>query len=425
MTDFSFLLNPSGILIGIFACMLVLIFALFRVQRRALMVSLRAEQRRADAEDRFTLAFQHNTVPLCISEWDGTIRDVNQVFCELSGYSPEDLTGKNSVELGLWCRPEEQRNLMVSLLQRNGRVRNMEVEFRNKAGLIVPTLLSVSLLTIDGRNCLLSSIHDLTVIREMEAKNRKLEQQMAQKKNLEAIAVLVGGITHQFNNILTSIAGYAELALDDVDADSQTGRDLENILLKTTEAKRLVEQILYFSREQPQEKQALDLVGFVGDIVREIRQQAPEALRLETRFSADHIRVLADPVTLGLAIGNICRNAIEAMANTGVLIVGLQDSSGVAREQFADVDAGLPAGKYAHLYIKDKGQGMAPGTLERIFNPFFTTKQPGQGTGMGLSVAYGIIQAHDGILRVNSRQGYGSTFHLFLPLADGGVNEQE
>ena len=134
--------------------------------------------------------------------------------------------------------------------------------------------------------------------------------------------------------------------------------------------------------------------------------------------------VVADPVNLQLALLNICRNAIDSMPEGGVLIIGLQYPPG-AGERFADVDADLPAGEFAHIFIKDKGQGMDHLTLERIFNPFFSTKQPGQGTGMGLSVAYGIIQAHGGIIRVNSRQGYGSTFHLFFPVVGGGGNEQQ
>jgi len=423
MTDLSLLSSPLVPLLVAGGVIAVLLFVFYHLLHRSSVASRQAEQQRADAENRFTLAFQHNTVPMCISEWDGTIRDVNQVFCEISGYAPEELVGKNSVALGLWHRPDEQRTLMVALLEQHGRVRNMEVEFHNKAGVIVPTLLSVSLMTINGKNCLLSTLQDLTVVREMEERNRKFEQQMAQTRNLEAMGTLVGGLAHQFNNILTGIIGYGELALDDVDADSQTAGDLERILEKAAEAQQLVRQILTFSREQVQEKQPINLAGFVADLVREIRQQAPDGLTIETRFAGDAAWVVADPVNLQLALFNICRNAIESMPEGGVLIIGLQYPPG-AGERFADVDADLPAGEFAHIFIKDKGQGMDHLTLERIFNPFFSTKQPGQGTGMGLSVAYGIIQAHGGIIRVNSRQGYGSTFHLFFPVIGGSGNEQ-
>jgi PAS domain S-box-containing protein len=423
MTVSAFLSSPSALAIGGYLCLAIVVVVLYRSRRQALAVCRRAEERIVDAENRFTLAFQHNTIPMCISEWEGTIRDVNQVFCEISGYSPEELVGKNSLALGLWCRPEEQRTRMVALLRQYGRVRDLEVELRNKAGVVVPTQLSVSLLTINGASCLLSTIHDLTATKKMADDRRKFEQHMAQTKNLEAMGALVGGLAHQFNNILTGIIGYSELALDDVGADSQTAGDLERILEKAAEAKQLVQQILAFSGEQALAKQHLDFSRFVDGIVRELRNVASQGLKVEARFFGEIPWVHADPIHLHLAILNICRNAIESMPEGGVLIVGLQCPAG-AGERFADVDADLPAGEYAHLYIKDKGQGMDHLTLERIFNPFFTTKQPGQGTGMGLSVAHGIIHAHGGIMRVNSREGYGSTFHLFFPVSGGGIDEQ-
>jgi len=423
MTLPAFLSSPSTLVIVGYLGMAAVIVALYRSRRRVLAISRRAEERGKDAERRFTLAFQHNTVPMCISDWDGTIRDVNRIFCTISGYSPDELVGKNSLALGLWCRPEEQRTQMVALLRQHGQVKDMEAEFRNKAGVIVPTRLSVSLLNIDGVGCLLSTIHDLTATKKMEEDRRQFEQYRAQTKNLEAMGALVGGLAHQFNNILTGIIGYSELALDDVGADSQTAGDLERILEKAAEAKQLVQQILAFSGEQALAKQHLDFSQFVDGIVRELRSTAPQGLVVEARFFGNIPWVHADPVHLHLAILNICRNAIESMPEGGVLIVGLQYPAG-AGARFADVDADLPAGEYAHLYIKDKGPGMDRPTLELIFNPFFTTKQPGQGIGMGLSVAHGIIHAHGGIVRVNSREGYGSTFHLFFPVVGGGSDEQ-
>ena len=410
--------SATLVMIGGYLGLAVALVALFRLRRRAKAVFRLDEQRCADAEQRFSLAFQYNTVPMCISDWNGTILDVNRVFCELSGYAPDDLLGKRSIDVGVWHRPEEQRALMVDLLRQHGRVRNLEVEFRNKAGVVVPALLSVTLLTIDGQDRLLSSMHDLSAIRAMEEKNRKLELHMAQTKNLEAMAGLVGGLAHRFNNMLAAITGYAELALDDVSADSQTAVDLEHILAKAAEARQLVEQILSFSGNQPRQRQRIDLFGFVDDIVGELRASVAEGVSIETRLSGGTVGLHGDPAALRLAVLNICRNAVEAMPLGGVLVVGVQYPPGIG-ERFADVDADLPAGKYAHVFIKDPGRGMDQPTLERIFNPLFTTKEQGQGTGMGLSVAYGIVQAHDGVLRVNSRQGYGSTFHLFLPVIDG------
>lgn len=310
---------------------------------------------------------------------------------------------------------------MIALLRQQGRVKNLEVEFRNRSGARVPTLLSASVITLDGRTCLLSSIRDLTVIKTMERTNRKLEHHLAQARNLEAMATLVGGIAHRFNNILTSIIGHSELALDDIDAGSAVARDLERILGKATEARQLVEQLLAFSQGQPQRKQRIDFFPLMKSLVSTVRSECPEHLRVTTRFAGDAAWILADPASMQLALLNICRNAIQAMPRGGSLILGLQYPSGLG-ERFADTDAGLPAGDYVHLFIKDQGEGMDPATLDRIFNPFFTTRQFGQGAGMGLAMVHGIVQDHHGIIRVNSRKGYGSTFHLFFPVVDGETN---
>lgn len=419
MLDTPLLANSLTPLFLAGALVALLLLLLLRIRNQSRREFLRARQRQADAEGRFSLAFQNGNDPMTISLKDGTILDVNQVFCEVSGYRPDELVGYSSLALGLWVHPEEQRTRMLNLLKENGRVRNMEAEFRNKAGDIVPTLLSVSLLTLEGRECLLSTIHDLSSIRAMERKNRKLEQELDQIRNLEAMGTLLGGLAHQFNNLLTSIIGYGELALDDIDADSPAARDLERILNKAGEARGLVEQILCFGNHRPQSKEPVRLRPFLEDLADKVRLLAPPGLRIEARLSDQDVRIAADPVSIGQALLNICRNGIEAMEGDGMLIIGMQYPTGNG-PGFAEVDQDLPAGDYVHLYFKDTGQGMAKDAMDRIFTPFYTTKQHGVGTGMGLSVAHGIIRAHDGLVRVHSRRGYGSTFHLFFPVIEGG-----
>jgi PAS domain S-box-containing protein len=420
MMDYPFFSDSLPLLCayGIIAALLVLLYWL---RRQATAASIRVRQLQVGADSRLALAFQQNSDPMCINEWDGTILEVNQVFCEIFGYAPEELLGKNSVALHLWPGPEVQRKQMVALLHEKGFVKNLEVEFRNKAGEIVPILLSVSLLTIEGRDCLLSNIRDLSAIKAMERKNWKLDRQLAQAGNIEAMGTLLGGFSHQFNNILTSIIGYSELVLEDADADSQTAADVNRILEKATEAQRLVQQILYFSKCQPQAKQRINVFQLLRHVTLKVQLLESANLKVETRLAGDSAWIVADPVSLQLVLLNICRNGIEAMPQGGRLIIGLQYPS-VAGQRFAHVDDGLPAGDYVHLYIKDEGQGMDADIMDRVFNPFFTTKQLGQGVGMGLSVVHGIVEDHDGIIRVNSRKGYGSTFHLFFPVVGGESN---
>jgi two-component system, cell cycle sensor histidine kinase and response regulator CckA len=401
----------------------ILVGLLVRLRSQAGHLFLVAQQKQNDAEERFTLAFQLNADPMCISEWDGTIVEVNQRFCELSGYAADELAGLNSIAANLWHKPEEHRTAMVATLRKEGRVRNMEATFRNKAGRIVPALLSVTLLPLENRTCLLSTLRDLSAVKVMEERKRKLEGQLVRTANLEAMGTLVGGLAHRFNNILTSIIGYSELALDDVDASSQTAGDLERILGKAEEARHLVEQILHFSQGQARVKQPVDMFRLLAEAVAKIASQAPEGLRIETRISGKSAIILADPAAMELVILNICRNAFDSMPEGGALIIGLHYPSGTGG-RFADADADLPAGNHVHLYFKDTGQGMDALTLERVFNPFFTTKHSGQGTGMGLSVVHGIITDHGGLIRVNSRKGFGSTFHLFFPVQNGEESER-
>jgi PAS domain S-box-containing protein len=393
---------------------------LFRLRHQARKACLQAKQRQADAENRFALAFHRNADPLCICQWDGRILEVNRMFGELFGYRPEELIGRNMLTLNLW-QTSDERTRVLALLGQRAQVNNEEVTFRNRSGAVVPTLLSMSTITFDGQTCLLTSLRDLSVLKTMEKANRKLEHHLSQARNLEAMATLVGGIAHRFNNMLTSIIGHSELALDDIDAGSAVARDLERILVKATEARQLVEQLLAFSQGRVQDKQRIDLFSLMENLADTVRNECPEHLRVATRFAGEAAWILADPASLQLALRNISRNAMQAMPGGGTVILGMQYPCGTG-ERFADTDVGLPAGDYAHVFIKDQGEGMDPSTLDRIFNPFFTTKQLGQGTGMGLAMVHGIVQDHQGIIRVNSRKGYGSTFHLFFPVVDGATN---
>jgi signal transduction histidine kinase len=153
-----------------------------------------------------------------------------------------------------------------------------------------------------------------------------------------------------------------------------------------------------------------------------LRQQlqvlAGDRFRVESRVTGKSALILADGASLQLALLNICRNALEAMPQGGVVVLGIRSPAGTG-PSFAGVETGLPAGEFVHFYVKDSGRGIASGDLERIFHPFYSTKPSGQGTGMGLSVAHGIIRDHGGLIRVNSRKGSGTTIHLFLPLLSG------
>jgi PAS domain S-box-containing protein len=408
-------LNALLVMIGGAAALVVLgcSWLLYRQGQRAAV----REQQLRQAQTLFEQAFNNNVDPMCISRFDGTLVEVNQVFCELSGFKEEELLGQRTVDLGLWHRLAD-RKAMIELLHRHGRIKNLEVDVCRKNGEILPALLSVSRISYADTSCLLSNIRDLSDIKALEAQQRHWERQSLSTHNLEAMGTLVGGIARQFNNMLAAIIGYSELALDDVDADSQTAIDLERIQAKAQAARHLVEQLLAFGQGRQYSKQSVDLLLLLPALRQQLQILAGDRFRVESRVTGKSALILADGASLQLALLNICRNALEAMPQGGVVVLGIRSPAGTG-PSFAGVETGLPAGEFVHFYVKDSGRGIASGDLERIFHPFYSTKPSGQGTGMGLSVAHGIIRDHGGLIRVNSRKGSGTTIHLFLPLLSG------
>ena len=378
---------------------------------------LQLQRQLREYRDLFTQAFEQNADPMCISRLDGTLVAVNPAFVERSGFAKEELLGATTLSLQLWHRVEDRAALFESLAQQ-GSLSSRPVDFRCKSGTVMPSLLSVSRIAYRAEPCLLSHIRDLTPLKTLEARQLQLERQLLSARNLEAMGTLVAGIARRFNNRLAAIIGYAELALDDIDAHAQTAVDLERILDQSRAAQLLIDQLLAFGQGRQYRKEPVDLVVVLDGLRTELLMLAGDSYQVESRSEGQGARVLADVASLHLALFNICRNALEAMPLGGKVVLGLQSPSG-SGASFGDIDAGLPAGEFVHLFVKDQGGGIDPAHLDRIFHPFFSTKPSAQGTGMGLSVTHGIIRDHGGVIRVNSCKGLGTTVHLFLPLISG------
>ncbi len=397
---------------GLFALILVAGWC-FRQRQQVMLLQRQLREYR----DLFTQAFTQNADPMCISRLDGTLVAVNPVFIELSGYTEEELLGATTLSLHLWQRVED-RAALFELLEQQDALSSHPMEFRRKSGAVMPSLLSVSRIVYGDKPCLLSHIRDLTPLKALEARQRQLERQLLSARNLEAMGTLVAGIARRFNNRLAAIIGYAELALDDIDAQGQTANDLERILGQSRTAQQLVDQLLAFGQGRQYRKEPIDLLTVLDGLRSELLMLAGDSYQVESRSEGRAALVLADVASLHLALLNICRNALEAMPLGGKVVLGLQSPSG-SGASFGDIDAGLPAGEFVHFFVKDQGCGIDPVNLDRIFHPFFSTKPSVQGTGMGLSVTHGIIRDHGGHIRVNSCKGLGTTVHLFLPLISG------
>ena len=262
---------------------------------------------------------------------------------------------------------------------------------------------------------------DITERIDADAARQALEAQLRESQKMEAIGTLAGGIAHDFNNILGAILGNVALARDDVGVSHPAQASLMQIKRAATRARGLVQQILAFSRRQPQELKQQALGPLVSEAVALLRSTLPAQVTLDIRLSAAPLQVHADATQIEQLLINLCTNAWHALqGRAGRVAVGAAPVVLAADE--ARRLGGLPAGRYAHLWVSDDGCGMDSATQARIFEPFFTTKPVGQGTGLGLSVAHGIAATHLGAITVQSEIGEGSTFHLYLPLIEAAIS---
>jgi signal transduction histidine kinase/ActR/RegA family two-component response regulator len=250
---------------------------------------------------------------------------------------------------------------------------------------------------------------------------RSAERELRQAQKIEAVGMLAGGIAHDFNNILAAIIGFTELAEDQTPEGSPARRYMESVLMAGTRGRDLVKQILTFSRQAEPERRPLQLATVVTETFNLLRASIPATIDIRMNLPQDELGfVHADSTQMQQVVLNLCSNATHAMRRRGGRI-----SVDLCEYGFfyaADApDPGMSPGSYVRLSVSDTGEGMSPDTLERIFDPFFSTKPKGEGTGLGLSVVHGIVASHGGTITVSSELGKGSCFTVYLPRhrADG------
>jgi PAS domain S-box-containing protein len=256
---------------------------------------------------------------------------------------------------------------------------------------------------------------DITKRKEAELSRARLEHQLREAQRLESIGTLAGGIAHDFNNILSAIIGYAELAGDDLPAQSAVQAYLAQVLKASYRAKELVDQILTFSRQQEQERKPINCQIVLDEALNLLRASLPSTIEIRREIDPQLPLMLGDPGRIHQIVLNLATNAMHAMRECGgILEVRLAPLK--IDSEFAQTHEGLHEGNYLRLIVSDTGCGMDKRTQERIFEPFFTTKAPGEGTGLGLAMVYGIVKDHNGAISVYSEPGKGTTFNVYFPV---------
>ncbi len=247
-------------------------------------------------------------------------------------------------------------------------------------------------------------------------KEKNMERQLVQARKMEALGTLAGGIAHDFNNILAAIMGFCELAL--IKLQHNTDRqsledDLGQILRAGIRAKDLVAQLLTFSRSRESRKIFLKVTPIIEETIHMLKAFVPANIQVTTQLKPETRNLFADPTALHQVFMNLGSNAAQAMKNKGGLLVIKLEEIRLSREQRQRISN--PADSYLHVSFSDQGGGIDPGIVDKIYDPFFTTKEVGEGTGMGLAAVHGIVEDHDGFMELENKPGTGAVFHIYLP----------
>lgn len=262
-------------------------------------------------------------------------------------------------------------------------------------------------------NCVLGINLDFTNLKQTEIEKKKLEEQLVQSQKMEVIGTLAGGIAHDFNNMLAVILGYTDLAKTTLPKDAKQINHLNEVTKAGTRAKDLVKQILNFSRQTEIQHTDISITVIAKEVIKMVKSTLPSNIDCNVKIDSSTPFVRGDQTQMHQVLMNLCVNANQAMPDGGTLTVNMHPFDPNSPDNFQT--EALEGDKYVHISIRDTGMGMDEGVLKRIFEPYFTTKEVGKGTGMGLAVVHGIINQHSGHICVDSKVGEGTTFHIYLP----------
>jgi PAS domain S-box-containing protein len=341
---------------------------------------------------------------------DARIVDVNEAACRSLDYTREELLRLKVSNIDpLYDEEAWQRHF--SELRKNSTLM-FETAHRAQGGRVFPVEVVANYVQVGTEEYNCAFVRDISERKQAEEERTELETRLRQSQKMEAIGTLAGGIAHDFNNILSAIFGYTELATMETDPEKRD-QDLQEVLLGAERAKELVKQILAFSRRTNEAKQPLQVSVIIKEAIKMLRSSIPTTIEIRQDITADGT-VLADPTQIHQIIMNLCTNAYHAMRETGgILAVSLSEIA--IQEENEDYGELVP-GRYLKLEVSDTGCGIPPEIREKIFEPYFTTKKTGEGTGLGLAVVHGIVKSHHGHITVYSEPGKGTTFHVYLPL---------
>jgi len=317
------------------------------------------------------------------------------------------------------CIPDRGRvhQALVDLIEKN-KPYDLEIEIHPVSGPKQKFVKSIAELQKDSSGKpykVTGVIQDITRQKEEELEKQQLELNLLQAQKMESIGTLAGGIAHDFNNILGIIIGNTELALDDVPKYNSAHSNLEEIKKASLRAKNIVKQLLSFSRKTDQKLQPIQIAIIIKDALKFLRSTIPSTINIHQDIQTTEEMIFADPTQINQIIMNLCINASHAMAQTGGDLTVTVEKVNLDYQLFKDYP-GLKSGDHVKIMVSDTGPGIDPEIIDQIFDPYFTTKGVGKGSGMGLAVVHGFVKNHNGTIRVDSSQGKGTKFSILFPV---------
>lgn len=337
---------------------------------------------------------------------------VNPAFERMTGFKAEQLIGKTVMEV----MPDVEQHWIETY----GRVSLTDeaIHFENYSKELDRYWEVAAFRPEEGQFACI--FVDITTEKKLEKDKAKLTAQLNKAQRLETIGTLAGGIAHDFNNILTPIAGFVKMALNDVPEEDRLHNDLQQIEKAAKRAISLVQQMLAFSRQSDSERHVMAMGPVVEETVAFIKRSLPDNISIDTYVQPECPPIWADSTQMYQVLMNLCTNAAHAMQpDAGQMQISLEQVG--MDTDLSRISAEMLPGQYLRMKVSDTGTGIAPEVLDRIFDPFYTTKDVGQGTGLGLSVVHGIVKNHEGEIAVTSDLGVGTTFEIYLPVAEDSM----
>lgn len=364
------------------------------------------------SEKKFSVVFDKSPITMALTSYpEGVYFEVNHAFVDTFGFSRDEVVGRSTRDLKVWADPLD-RNRYLQLIQNEDYIYGFETVVRIKDGSLLNVLFSGGIVDINGSEYVLNAIHDIT-------EQKRLKEQLLQSQKMEAVGQLAGGVAHDFNNLLTPILGYSEMLWKELSAVGGNIERVERIIKAANKARDLTQQLLTFGRKQAMDMQTIDLNNVVTSFADILRRTIRESIAIKLNLITGSAVIRADRTQIEQIIMNLVVNAQDAITDKGV--ISIETSNVVLDDEYVRNHHDAQPGRYVMLAVSDSGHGMDSETLNHIFEPFFSTKEVGKGTGLGLATVYGIVKQHEGHIWVYSEPDHGTVFKIYFPCIDSVI----